>query len=163
MKYLRLIAGGLVLTLLCGCGNWLPGKKAVLFYYLRSDITYTGSNGVIAAEIPDNPDGSADLIQLLEQYLTGPEHDGLRSPFPEGILLLKAEQYEGTVYLEFNDRLASLSGMDLTLACACITKTCLNLTDATSVSICAEGVSLDGAAQITMTAESLVLLENSSQ
>lgn len=163
MNYLRTIAVILLLCTLCGCAGQFSQTTPIYFYYLRSDISYTGTTGVISSDLRDDLDPSAPLLQILEQYLSGPDGDDLLSPFPEDIEIVSAVQKDNLLLLEFNDRLSSLSGMDLTLACACITKTCLGLTDATSVSIRSKGAALDGAAQITMTADSLLLLDSTGQ
>lgn len=163
MKHIRIIAALLLLCTLCGCSGPFLKSDATEFYYLRGEISYAGSTGVIASETQDIPDTNEPIIQILKDYLAGPDDNDLISPFPEGIEIINVTLAEGSLLLEFNDRLSELSGMDLTLACACITKTCLGLTDATSVTIRAEGAALDGAAQITMTADSLVLLDSSNQ
>ena len=162
MRFVRLTAALLVLVLLCGCTG-LFQKNPVQFYYLRDEITFTNSTSVIASEAATEFDDAMTLTEVLELYLTGPNDDALRSPFPEGVELVSVKQDGDTIFLKFNDHLSSLTGMDLTLACACVTMTCLELTDAVNVSIRAEGTTLDGAAQIKMNADSLILLDASGQ
>lgn len=163
MKHLRFIAVIVVLCILCGCTEPFASANTVRFYYLSGEISYTGSAGVITPETRGNLDINAPLTRLLVQYIGGPESGSLRSPFPEGVELISTAQNGDTLILEFNDQLSTLSGIDLTLACACITKTCLELTNVVSVTVKAQGTALDGAAQITMTADSLVLLDTSGQ
>lgn len=159
MKHFRLLILLLGIALLCGCTGRL-GSDGMQFYYLCSEVEYNSPSGVITPVTANGVDRSAPLDQILEQYLSGPDNDGLLSPFPEETKLLSVEQKDDTIYLVFNARLGSLTGMDLTLACACLTMTCLDLTDAANVSIRAEGAMLDGAQQITMNADSLVLLDS---
>ena len=162
MKQLRMISLILCLALICGCSGKFR-KDAVRFYYLRTEIEYSEASGVITSEIRDDADRSSSLLLTMEQYLEGPGDSSMHSPFPEEIQILIAEQQDDTVILEFNDVLTDLTGMDLTLACACAAMTCLELTDAENVSIRARGATLDGAAQITMNADSLLLLDSSGQ
>ena len=53
--------------------------------------------------------------------------------------------------------LTLLSGVDLTLACACLARTCFSLTDAQSVTISSEGL---GFVSMTLTRDSLVLSDD---
>lgn len=152
----------LCLLLLTGCTGSFSSDEPH-FYYLKNDISFSGSASVIASEFFSNIDTSTDLLPIMEEYLKGPDSGFLHSPFPENIQIFLAEQRDRTVILEFNDALAELTGMDLTLACACVAMTCLELTDADNVSIRARGATLDGAAQITMDADSLLLWDNSEQ
>ena len=152
----------LCLLLLTGCTGPFSSDEPH-FYYLKNDISFSGDSSVIASEFFSSIDTSTDLLPIMEEYLKGPDSGSLHSPFPEGIRIFLAEQREDTVILEFNDALAELSGMELTLACACAAMTCLELTDAENVSIRSRGATLDGAAQITMNADSLLLLDGSGQ
>lgn len=162
MKQLRLIAALLCFLFLFGCTGPF-GQTTPRFYYLKNDIEFSGATSVIASESNGGIDTSGPLLTVLEEYLKGPNDGSLHSPFPEGIQIYTAEQREETVILEFNAVLADLTGMDLTLACACASMTCLELTDAQNVSIRARGATLDGATQITMDADSLLLLDSSGQ
>lgn len=159
MKAKRLFSLILCVILLSGCSGKF-GIETINFYYPKDDISFTSSAGVIDYESEANASDSIGLMDVMERYLEGPFSSSLRSPFPEDLKIVKAEQTEDSVILVFSRELGSMYGMDLTLACACITKTCLELTGAKSVTIQAQGTTLDGAEQITMDAESLILLSS---
>ena len=54
------------------------------------------------------------------------------------------------------DQSLGLTGTDLTLACACLARTCFSLTDAESVTISSEGL---GFVSMTLTRSSLLLVD----
>lgn len=150
-----------VLLLPAGCG-WDAGDNTVPFYYLRrdSEFVYGAEDGVIAPENREVSDRSAGLSYLLRLYLEGPLDSTLRSPFPAGTKLLRAESVEGTVTLELSKEFTALEDMDLTLAYACLATTVFQLTGAEQVHITA--VSQQGVSKsITLFPDSLTLLDGS--
>ena len=138
----------------------------VNFYYLRQETTYGSADSLIAPITAEGADYSNDPAGLLSQYLKGPGQNGWVSPFPRGTQLLSMELVNGFLRLTLSENFASLTGMDLTIACACLTLTALDLTGANSVRISVEGATLNGAEYIRMDRNCLTLLdinENDSQ
>lgn len=135
----------------------------VAFYYLRvqdPDSIHHGSiDSIIAPDIREGHDLRGNTELLLQRYLSGPVSDTCRSPFPVGTYLVQYEMDGTTLSVTLSDHVARLTGMDLTLACACMTRTLLDLTDANAVRIQAETLYLDGKASITMNQSILVLLD----
>ncbi len=158
MKALKFIAVLLSLVLLWGCGEDRQGSQPVSFYYLRTEIDYESSEGVIA---PEERSESGDMKALLELYLEGPTSDDLKSPFPIGLSIDKVQDEGSHLTVVFNPRLAVLKGMDLSLACGCFAKTCFSLTGTEEVRISATDTLLDGQSQIIITTDSLLLSEES--
>lgn len=157
-KWISLLLIGAVL--LCGCTQRKPElQKPVNFYYLPAEYTFGVTDCILLSEQREGS-GMDDLTELLALYLKGPVDPNLRSLFPAGTKLLELEQTDGTLYLTLSDSFASLQGHKLTLGCAAITKTCLELTDCTNVQIRAESATLDGQKFIEMNASSLLLLDN---
>ena len=99
----------------------------------------------------------------MQLYLAGPDNVELVSPFPNGLRLIRHHQEGETLYLLFSEELAQLSNLSLSMACGCITMTCLTLTDATQVTIEANESLLDGQKSITMERDSLILSDHAAE
>ena len=153
---------------LTGCGKGKQSSTA--FYYTRDyeadyekgTFYHGSSDSVIVCEYRDISSRSSDLRHILSLYLRGPSSDTLVSPFPAGTYLISAEVQDSTVKIVLSSSLERLSGIDLTVACACMTMTCLELTQAASVNIRSEQPTSQGGVSVTMTADDLVLLDIST-
>ena len=66
-------------------------------------------------------------------------------------------QEANALHVELSASLTMLTGTDLTLACACLARTCFGLTDAESVTITSDGL---GFVSMTLTRESLLLVDD---
>ena len=97
------------------------------------------------------------MSYLLALYLIGPTDESLYAPLPRGVRFLKADQQDDTVTLELTDTTQSMTEAEFTLACACLTMTCLSITDAQSVTI------LSGSRTVTMSRDNLTLYDNSTE
>ena len=151
----------LIIGTLCFKGH-LQQSKERAFYYCNMAMDYSGDNpSVLAENRADAPDGS--LQEILELYLSGPLSQNLRSPFPAHLKLIGVSQTGETIYLTFSRELATLTGLDLTMACCCITLTTLALTDAQQVEIRTVTDLLDGQRSITMRKDTLLLLDNTNE
>ena len=129
------------------------------FYYLATEIAYNNEQGVIAAEIRETCDISNDVVGILNRYLSGPSSENLQSPFPVETSIESLDYEEGAVILQLSSAYATLSGIQLTLANACLYKTVVALTNYETVCLqCTE--ELDGDLSITLNADSLLLIDN---
>lgn len=151
----------IVVTLCCMCG--CHSKKSemqnpVNFYYCKNPISFYGEDDVIIPEIRD-AFGYDDLVALTNLYLQGPKSDTLSSPFPARTTVRELIQQNGKVSISVSSQFAMLKGIDLTLSCACLSMTLLELTAAESVVISAEGNLLDGAEYIVMTKDSFAVTD----
>ena len=150
-----------LLILLSGCST---KKKEihdpVNYYYLVSSIRHDHNSSVITCEVRDKFGHANDYTYLIEDYLLGPQSPNSTSPFPAGTTLIRFDLMKDTALVDVSSHLALLSGHDLTLACACLGKTVLELTGMKSVQITAQGDLLDGKEFITVDAGSLALIDN---
>lgn len=103
----------------------------------------------------------SDYVWVLTEYLKGPISQKLTAPFQRSVSIVSAERSGSQLQLQMTQELANLSGADLTVACACITLTCLEFPGVEAVSIRAVGSKLDGKTEILLNRNSL-LLEDSS-
>ena len=150
-----------VLMLLTGCTPAAQKTQApVSFYYIRAEFDYNSADGVIAAELRESIN-CADVNEILELYFRGPDDETLQLPFPTSTELISVELKDNTAVITLTDNFSGLTGMNLTLACACITHTVINLTGATQVAIKAQTRKLNGQETIIMTLEDLLLIDSS--
>lgn len=153
----------LLAFLTCGCTktpNEPDIKDPVQFYYKVSGERYGSTDSAIDHELYDAQGHVTDYSKILEVYLQGPKTAGLVAPFPKATKLRSARLDGDTLRIELSDDFGVLSGIDLTMACSCITMTCLQFPGVKTVSIRSQRTLLDGRPAITM-AEDLLILEDS--
>lgn len=145
---------------LCACRQEAPKiQEPVQFYYRRTVPVYGTADGIIA---PVTVEGAGRLEkpeELLNEYLRGTAQEDFEQTFPVATKLLSLTIDGDTAVLRLNPSIAGLSGMDLTIACACLTLTTIALTGVTTVRINAGNVSLDGAEEIVMDRGCLTMLD----
>ncbi len=157
----RLLCLILALSLaLCGCSEpefQTPGT----FYYHRTETAYQGSEGVIAPEVRELAGMTDDLQAILELYCAGPLDQSLKNPLPPGTVLKTHTLYDHVLTLRFNETLAELSGIELTVAAGCLARTFLPLTGAEVLILTADGALLCGNTSLQLTLEDLSLRDDS--
>ena len=142
-----------------GCKKDTPEfVNPVQVYYRRFDDIYGTEPGVICAITIEGTDRLSDPISLLNDYLSDSDPIGA-IPFPKDTKLQKLTISGDTAVAELSASFARLEGMDLTIACACITMTIMELTGVESVAIRCADRKLNGAVQIVMSRDSLILLD----
>ena len=161
-KILSLFLVIVLLISLVGCSREAPEPEGIPFYYCAAETSYSDGDSVITAEYRSSLQGDT-LQETLENYLAGPLSRELRSPFPEGMRILAAWQDGSTVYVTVSRELTGLTGLELTIACGCLTLTCLALTDGTQVEISPIEGLLDGQRTITMDENTLLLLDTAAE
>ena len=134
-----LLAVAMILSL-AACSESLkdPGN----FYYRRIDTQYLGTDGVIAPESRELSGLRGDYQAMLEAYFRGPLSSDLDAPFPRDTQLLGWSFEDGQFQIQLNEAFAQLSGIELTVACSCIARTFLELTEASTVRIQAGGTDI---------------------
>lgn len=140
--------------LLSGCFAGRKTDTQAVFYYCRSEYSYGEQNGVVDSEARDITGHEGDLQYLLSMYLVGPLSEELECPFPSRTKILSVRYGENSVILEITDCAKLLSDSQFSLACACLSMTCLGLTDAEQVII------NSGSQSMTLNADSFLLYDN---
>lgn len=161
MKKLLSLALALCLLIgLCACSSSL--KEPVTFYYVRhpDHITYGAADGFISPEEREASGHTGDLSYLLSLYLVGPLDETLLSPFPEGTRLENLVLHQDTIVVELSQELSSLSGVELSVACACISATCFSLTDAVEITVVSPETELHDGVSMTLTRDSITLIDD---
>ena len=149
-----------LLAAACGCGAEQPGES-VNFYYQRSAYVYGTADGVIAAESRDISNRANTLLYLLTLYFQGPIDPGLKAPFPDDCSIQSVSRDGSTLCVTLDPCFATLTDTDLTIACACIARTCFSLSDATQVQIRAEGGQEHHNVNVVISVDSLLLDDRS--
>lgn len=145
---------------LAGCGSQ-SGEQDTLFYYRRAETAYGTDQGILVPEPRDLFPMGNDLDGILALYFKGPETIGLESPFPRDTRVVSWTLEGTTLCLTMNEGFAALSGVELTLACSCITKTLIPLTGASAVRFEAESGLLGSEKSLTLS-ENLIRLTDDS-
>lgn len=139
-------------------------EDPVNFYYRRSadGIAYGQADGVIAPEIREALEHRDDPAYLINLYLRGPAGTGFNRTFPKGVELVKLTVEDGTAFVTVSDFFSTLAGMDLTLACACLTLTVCELTGAQKLTVSTPNTLLDGNRTVTMTPEDILFRDENN-
>lgn len=135
-------------------------EKPVNFYYPAVTTVYDGKTPVIQPEIRDGVGYEGGIAGLISLYLKGPSSDTLRSPFPQGVSVIRFSSTSNTATLELSQEFSQLSGIDLTLACACIANTLFDLTELDRVQIFAADSQLDGQASISLDRDDIYYMDD---
>lgn len=127
MKQLKMsIVVLIVMLLLYGCGS---NSSDVHFFYLRNEYQYGTSYGLYDCETRTVIERSRDVEYLLKLYFDGPIDKDFVSPFPAGVALDHVSLSEKTMTVFLSEEYNTLSGIQLSIANACIAETCFNLAE----------------------------------
>ena len=137
-----------VLLSMSGCGQKM--KEPVTFYYLNESYQENMDCAIVGEE-REVAGYRDDLKYLLSFYLMGPIGKGLTSPLPRGTLLYTVNQEGAKLTIEISNTSALLSDSEFSLACACLSQTCMGLTNAEEVTI------VSGSRNLTLNRDNLLL------
>ena len=138
---------------LLACKN---DEISVNFYYCSEYPSYYNNELILQSETRTLGTPLSDLESLLSAYLDGPYNVLLRSPFPKGTKLVSVQPGKEMIEVVLSDEFATLEGINLTLACACISNTLLEISNAEMIRIRTESVPLANTEYIDMTQKSLL-------
>lgn len=153
----------LVFSLIIFLSGCIPSnaEESIQFYYLRSKYAYGSVDSVIAVEVRDLPENN-NINELLIQYLKGPLDSSLESPFPVDTMLIQLNSNGTIIHITLSDHIGKLTGVPLSLACACLAKTAMELTGAKTVQISADTLALNGKDFITVEIDDILLMDDST-
>lgn len=129
----RVICLILAAMMLAGCS--FSFGDSTEFYYRRKAFDYYGVSPVIASERRDVTGHADDLNYLLNLYLMGPVDGDLESPFPAGTRLYEIQTEGSRMTVILSDTGKALSDPGFSLACVCLGRTCMHLTEAEEITI----------------------------
>ena len=136
-------------------------ESTVIVYYKSASTTYGTADGVIAPYELDATGHESDIAYLLNAYFSEPVSDLHTATYPRLTQLVSLELDGLTAKITMNDDFAKLTGLNLSLACSCLTQTVISLTGCQEVIISAQNMKLDGQYFITLSRDSYLLLDES--
>ena len=146
-----------LLLLLTGCRS--GQRDGTLFYYCRDpeQYRYFEEDGVIYPESRDLINHRNDLRYMVSLYLAGPMEEGVVLPFTKATKLISAELRDDVIHIELSGHNKILTDPEFSLACACLTLTCMDYMPCQAVTI------TSGDRSITMDAQSILLYDTLPQ
>ena len=128
------------LFLILGCNSVSKqNHNTVLFYYIHNDFKYGTESGVITSTAVTVDAEYSDYEGLLNLYFNGPTNYESISPFPAGISLVNFQMDNNKVQLVLSPHMATLSDSEFTVACACLTRTVVEMTGIGTLHITIQG------------------------
>ena len=145
------------LVLLAGCAAERGGRGEYLIY-CRADLDAAGGGDAVYA-LAANVSGENDarIASELVRRIIDAEAPGCESPLPAGTRLLSVTIEDGTATVDLSGGYAALSGVELTIADACITLTLCQLPTVERVDILCQGAPLPYRERPAMTAGGVLL------
>lgn len=152
----------LLSLLLCGCGVSEKKEEQLQFYYPTKNMDYNLGVSYLQAEPRDRVLTGYFLTEILNKYLQGPlDQMAYDMPFQYNTRVVYVVIENGIMDLTLSRGFATYKGLELTIACACITRTAIAITGVDAVRIRADQSMLDGADYIEMNANSVLFVDNS--
>ena len=136
MRTLRIILSiVLLLALMAGCTLIKDSDSTVDFYYSRSEYAFGTEDSVIASESRDIAGHEGELHYILSLYLMGPLDEDLTAVFPGSTRLISTTRGDRHLTVELTAPDNTLSDSEFSLACSCLSMTCMKLTGCTHVTV----------------------------
>lgn len=164
-RWLSILTIAMLLLSWCGCTQKQEEFiDPINFYFLQNQpddhILHGNADSVITpVKVEGNKIRRAPAL-VLEAYFATQSTEVCHSPFPENTKLVSWEANGHTLIITLSDEVALLTGIDLSLACASLTITCMELWNYNAVQIRADTMLLDGKTSITMNAADLLLVDD---
>lgn len=138
-QILSLTLTGLLLGL-GGCAHTSQTGAAGDYKVYFSALEDQNAAMAVGYETWEQPEDTQPVSGLLQALFQGPTTQDLTSPFPDGVRLLSWELLdEGCLHLDLSEQYGSLTGIELTVADACLTLTLCQVADVDSVYVTVEG------------------------
>ena len=163
MKYKFFILLIILIILMVGCSkDNSVTNRSVHFYYTQNELEFGTESGVIVSTERAIDGDPNDYFYLLSQYLNGPTSYDCISPFPAGTALEELNWDQNRVQIVLSPHITTLSGTDLMVACACLTKTASELIGINTIQIRSSSGLLNGEKVLTLTSDSFMYWDQTS-
>lgn len=136
-------------------------ENSVSVFFKREKTVYGTADGVIGETYLETAGRKADYAYLLNVYLQMPPGEGFAATYPKGVTMINFKLQGLTAKVVLSDQIAELTGMELTIALICLTKTVMSVTGCQEVIISATTKQLDGQNFVTLNKDSYLLLDDS--
>lgn len=159
-KTLCILLSSMLLVTMFGC-QIDDNNNAHTFYYPRSDYGYDALEGKFHESAIKGESreviSSQSLLETINVYLTGPIAQDLTNPYPKQMSLETVSIVGRTLYITVSDHLSELTGIRLMIACACLGKTSMELTNTNCVVISCKKALLDGKKTIILHNDQVII------
>ncbi|MCR5825076.1 MAG: GerMN domain-containing protein [Oscillospiraceae bacterium] len=142
-RTVALLLALLVLLTACAAEPEQPSPDDYALYYAAS-LGASAGGDAIDSETHNVPGSASMDSETLAQALVcalldGPRSAVLQSPFPEGTALQRLSVARGRALVDLSEQYGRLSGIDLSIADACLTLTLTQLSGVYAVHVTADG------------------------
>lgn len=145
------------IILLSSCStNPKDNASFTTFYYVANEPVYDPGSSALVPVHENLREHADDYSALINIYLRGPTTYDCISPFPGGTTLENLQVDNNRATITLSPHFATLTNADLLIACACMTRTLLEMTGVNTVQIKVENGFLNGEESMTFTLGSFV-------
>ena len=126
----------LLVLLLAGCARLRsePNGLSMDFYYQAADAEFDSPTGALGVEVRTFEGTQWPTFdEILNIYFQGPRESGLLSPFPAELECLSTSLDDGVLTVILSDAFSSLTGINHSIASACLTNTLTQFQNVTGV------------------------------
>lgn len=137
----------LLFVLLCtmvSCAFDTKQQGRITFYYIQNPEDFDGNSAIVVPFYPPTNDKNKELAEILATYIKGPSNNSCSTPFPDGTEIEEIIVSRSTAEITLNSQFATITDVDFTVACACLTKTVIGLTGVNTVQVQVNGAQLLG-------------------
>lgn len=142
-KWMAATAALLLLLTACDLPQEPTAEEGYLIYYLAQMDEARGGDLIRGSyeqlDLAEDASLTEQARAVVQQLISGPEEDSLRSPLPDNISLLSLTVQDRRAEVDLSEGFARLSGIELTLADYCLTLSLTALEGISAVSITAQG------------------------
>ena len=162
-KFLCILLSLVCLFGILGCSREekIP-ENAVTVYFKTANYDYGAEEGMIGKTYLDTNGHEDDYSYLINTYLHTTPAEGFASTFPQGVSLVRFRLESLTANVTLSNHMKDCTGMDLTIALTCLTRTIISMTGCQEVILSAEDTLLNGEKFITLNADSFLLSDHSA-
>lgn len=159
-KFLCFILIACVLLAVAGCHKeeTIP-QHSVAVYYKKTAHDYGAEDGMIGKAYLDASGHENDYSHLIDAYLQSSPGEEFASTFPSGVKLVRFRLESSTAKVTLSSHMADCTGMDLTIALTCLTKTIMSMTGCQEVIFNATDTLLHGEKFVTLNTDSFLLAD----
>lgn len=161
MKY-RILSIIILLLFLTGCASDSTVDVPVKFFYIHNELEFGTESGVIKETTREAKGHRDDYSYLISRYLEGPITYDCISPFPAGTTLKELNWNQNRVQIVLSPEITTLSGVDLIVACACLTRTVAGIIGVDTVQIRSSSGLINGEEMLTFHADSFLYLDQTT-
>lgn len=160
-KLLCVILVLLAILMCCSCSKQDSADTVTVnFYYIKNEAEFGSDTPVLTKVARDIKAQEYSHTETIRIYLNGPTSYDCISPFPGGTELVDMHVDGTRSYVVLSPHIGTLTSVKQTVACACLARTVLELTQTDSVQIKIENELVCGKDAAVFHAESFAYLDS---